>query len=95
MPLGREGGGQAGIANLKIIDLNHNSVKILGLHFSHNPDITRERNYEAVIKKIIKVTAMWKWRGLTLAGKVTIFKTMAISKIVFASFLSTVLCPTL
>ena len=33
---------------------------------------------------------MWKWRGLTLAGKVTIFKTMAISKIVFASFLSTV-----
>ena len=33
---------------------------------------------------------MWKWRGLTLSGKITIFKTIAISKIIFASYLSTV-----
>ena len=34
------------------------------------------------------VLAMWRWRSLTLAGRITIFKTMVFSKVVFISYLS-------
>ena len=33
---------------------------------------------------------MWKWRCLTLSGKVTVFKTLGISKAVYIAFLTTV-----
>ncbi len=33
---------------------------------------------------------MWKWRCLSLAGKVTVFKTLGISKSVYIAFLRTI-----
>ena len=78
------------VSGLKKINLCEESIKILGLHYSYKNDILVERNYITVVKKITKVLAMWKWRNLSLAGKVTVFKTLAISKIVYIAFLSTV-----
>ena len=78
------------VPGLKKINLCEDSIKILGLHYSYKNDILVERNYITVVKKITKVLAMWKWRNLSLAGKVTVFKTLAISKIVYIAFLSTV-----
>ena len=40
--------------------------------------------------KIEKVISMWRWRNLTLAGKITIFKTLAFSKMIFLSFLTNI-----
>ena len=36
------------------------------------------------------VLKIWKMRRLTLEGKIVIFKTIAISKIVFQAFIATV-----
>ena len=47
-----------------------------------------QKNFLEVIKKIEKVLAMRRWRNITLAGKITIFKSLAFSKIVFISYLS-------
>ena len=38
--------------------------------------------------KKLKVLAIWRWRNLSLAGKITIFKSLAFSKIIFISYLS-------
>ena len=41
-----------------------------------------------MIQKIENVLALWRWRNLSLIGKITIFKTLAFSKIIFISYLS-------
>ena len=78
------------MSELKNVNLTTDSVKILGIHYSYNRDILLEQNYTSVVKKITKCLAMWKWRNLSIAGKVTIFKTLAISKVVYVAFLSTI-----
>ena len=45
---------------------------------------------QTVVKKINNAVAMWKWRCLSLAGKVTVFKTLGISKSVYIAFLRTI-----
>lgn len=46
----------------------------------------------AVLKKIQKVLTAWKFRNLSLFGKITIFKTFAISAILYVSHMSSVSC---
>ena len=65
-------------------------MKILGISFSYNKSIYIKQNFSNVIEKINNTLSLWKWRNLTLIGKITIFKTMALSKIVYVSFLSSI-----
>ena len=36
------------------------------------------------------VLAMWKWRNLSLSGKIMVFKSLVFSKIIFISYLNKV-----
>ena len=47
-----------------------------------------QKKFLEVIKKIEKVLSMWRWRNLTLAGKITNFRSVAFSKIFSISYLS-------
>ena len=67
---------------MKCIDLTKNSVKILGIHFSYNKKIGNEEKFVKLIKKIENVLKIWRIRNLTFHGKITIFKTLAISKVI-------------
>ena len=78
------------LCGLKLVDLTNNTMKILGLHYSYNEALGNEKNFSDSIKKIENVLRVWRQRNLTLEGKITIFKTLAISKIVFNAYLSTV-----
>ena len=49
-----------------------------------------EKNYKEVVEKIENILAAWRWRNLMLSGKITVFKTLANSKVTFLSFLSNV-----
>ena len=60
-------------------DFKH-SVQILGVHFDSDELSRRKSNFEAIIKSIKKTLGMWKWRGLTLIGKIQIVKSFAIPK---------------
>ena len=63
-----------------IIELK-TSIKILGVHFDYNSVRRRKANFNSVLKSIKKVLNMWKWRGLTLIGRIQIVKSFAIPKI--------------
>ena len=78
------------LCGLKLIDLTNNTIKILGLHFSYNEVLRNEKNFSDTIIKIENVLRVWRQRDLTLEGKITIIKTLAISKIVYNAYLSTV-----
>ena len=46
------------------------SVKILGVCFSYNEVHRKKENFEKVLKSIRKTLNRWRWRGLTLFGKI-------------------------
>ena len=69
-----------GVQNLsKSLSYEH-SIKILGVHFDYDELSRKKANFEAIIKSIKKTLGMWKWRGLTLIGKIQIVKSFAIPK---------------
>ena len=78
------------LCGLKSIDLTQQTIKILGIHFSYNINLRDETNFTNTVKKIETLLRVWCQRSLTLEGKITIFKTLAISKIVYIAYLSSV-----
>ena len=88
--IGVKKGEKTALCTLNNVNLLEDSVKILGVHYSYNKNILHSRNFTTVIKKIEKVLQIWKSRSLSLSGKIVIFKTLAISKIVYISYMSSV-----
>ena len=76
------------VCGLHVIDLNNDKLKILGTHFSYNKK--RKKKIYKIVTDLQRVLNIWKMRKLTLKKKIVIFKTVAISKIVSQSFITTV-----
>ena len=76
------------VCGMKCIDLAKETIKIIGIHFSYNKVLEKERNFYDTITKIQNVLKVWLWRNLSLEGRIVIFKSLAISKIVYLSTIS-------
>ena len=88
--IGVKKGVNIALCGLKCVNLTNDSIKILGVHFSYNVEISKSKNFMNIIESIQNVIAVWRMRSLTLSGKITILKTLVMSKVVFISFLSSV-----
>ena len=66
------------------------SIKILGVHLSYEEKLQNELNFCTTIRNICNVITLWRMRHLSLEGKITIFKLLAISKIVYLALLTVV-----
>ena len=73
---------------MRCVDLNNDTLKILGTQFSYNEKLKEEKNFYTAVTNIQRVPKIWKMRNLTLKGKIVIFKTLAIAKIVFQSLIT-------
>ena len=62
----------------------------IGTHFSYNEKLKEKKIFYKTVTDIQRVLNIWKMSNFTLEGKIAIFKTIAISKIVFQSFILTV-----
>ena len=78
------------VCGLRCIDLNIDTIKILGTHFSYNEKLKEEKNFYKIVTDMQRVLKIWKMGRLTLEGKIVIFETIAISKTVFQAFITTV-----
>ena len=78
------------LCGMECLDLTKNSVKILGIHFSYNKKIEDEKNIINLVKKIENVLKIWRIRNLTVQGKIAIFKTLAISKVIHLALVTNV-----
>ena len=56
------------------------SIQILDVHFDYDELSTKKANFEAILKSIKRTLRMWKWRGLTLIGRIQIVKSFATPK---------------
>ena len=68
---------------MQMVNLKNDKIKILGCYSSYCKDLSEKYNFLEVINKLKTCLHVWKSRGLTLAGKILIFKTMALSKILY------------
>ena len=73
---------------MKCIDLRNETIKILGVYFSYNQEIKDDKNFYNIIANIQGALNLWRIRNLTLEGRIVLFKTLAISKIVFLALLT-------
>ena len=60
-----------------------NKVKALGVWLSTDPDITISQNYNDKLEKINTILGCWKFRRLSLLGKITVLKSLLASQLVY------------
>ena len=68
---------------MKNVDLTKETINILGVHISHDKKLQDDLNVRHSIKNIVNVIILWGMKKLTLEGKLTIFKSLPISKIAY------------
>ena len=69
-------GVQVALCGMKCVNLNNETVKILGVHFSRNKNLEQDKNFS---EHIVKIESIFM-RQLTLEERITVFKSLAISK---------------
>ena len=58
-------------------------VKTLGLWLSAKPELTALLNYSEKTEKIRKILSCWKYRRLSLLGRITVLKSLVASQLVY------------
>ena len=71
--------------NCKWVDLNCNANCSLGIFNSYDSDLVEKLNFLDNLKCLKEVLNLWEYRGLSLAGRILVFKSLAISKLIYAS----------
>ena len=81
--IGRAKGQSSKPIQCKWINLNQNSIKILGAHFSYNKQLDKKMNFYQVTTDCRTLLNIWKQRWLSIAGKIQAFKFLIASKPVY------------
>ena len=66
---------------MRCVNLHENTIKIFETHYSSNKQLENDENFKTYIAKIENVLKLWRSRDLSLEGKMTVFKSLALSKI--------------
>ena len=80
--LGALKGVKLALCGVEYIGLMFNAIKILGVYYSYDKNLENQENFINLMLKIEKLLRLWRMRNVSIAGKITVFKTLAISKIV-------------
>ena len=67
---------------MQFTDVMFNAIKILGVYYSYDKNFEDQENFINLILKTEKLLRLCRMRNLYIAGKITAFKTLAITKIV-------------
>ena len=65
---------------MKCVNLSNETMEIFGVHFSYNNNLEQDKNFWEHIVKIENILKLWRMRQLTLKGRTTVFKSLAVSK---------------
>ena len=77
------------ICGMRCVNLHEDTIKILGIHYSYNKQLENEENFKKYTAKTENVLKLWRARNLSLGGKTTVFKSLALSKITHLAHVKT------
>ena len=63
------------------------SVKILGIYFTYDHRLRRKLNFDEITKTIKDKLRIWKWRDLTIIGRIQLVKTFIIPTFLYRASL--------
>ena len=75
---------------MECINLNKNTIKILGIHYSYDKILENEKNFKKHILNIEGILKIWRLRNLTLENKIIVFEKLALSKITHLALVKTI-----
>ena len=78
------------LCGIRCVNLYEVTIKILGIHNSYNKQLGNDENFKKYIAKIENVLKLWRARNLSLEGKITVFKSLALSKITHLALVKTI-----
>ena len=70
--------------NCKWVKIKCDAMRTLGIFSSYEKDLEQEMNFLDNLKSVNDVLMIWRSKGLSLSGKILIFKTLALSKLLYA-----------
>ena len=70
--LGALKGVKVALCGITSKDLTSESIKILGLHFSYNEIIKKEKNFKKIVFDIEAILKIWRQRELSIEGVISI-----------------------
>ena len=73
-------GVKVALCGMRFANLFEDIIKILGIHYSYNKQLENNENFKKYIAKIENVLKLWRARNLSHEGKITVFKSLALSK---------------
>ena len=56
-----------------------------GNYFSYNSSLAGDKNFMDSVANIEQLLAIWSIRSLTIAGRIQVFKSLAVSKILYVA----------
>jgi Reverse transcriptase (RNA-dependent DNA polymerase) len=66
---------------LQQMDISPAVIKILGVYIGYDTQSAQSKNISAKLTKMEQLTHLWQTRGLTLFGKVLIYKSLVLSQL--------------
>ena len=78
------------LCGMKCVNLNNDVIKILGICYSYDKKLENEKNFLNHIIKLQNVLNMWRMRNVSLLGEISFFKTLAFSKIIHLTLVTSV-----
>ena len=71
------------VCRMQSVDLTRDAITVLGIYLSYNINLMNQKNYCKAITSIHGILKLWRMRNLSIEGKIVVFKTLAISKLVY------------
>ena len=68
-------GVQVALCGKRCVDFVSNIVKVLGIYYSYNEKLEIQEDFKRHVIKIETILRIWRMRDLSIAGKITAFKT--------------------
>ena len=81
-------GVQVTLCGMKCVHFNNETVKVLGVHFSDNKNLEQDKNFSEHIVKIKSILKLLRMRQLTLEGRITVFRSLAIPRVIRLSLIT-------
>ena len=83
-------GVKVALCGMRCVNLHEDTIEILGIYYSYNKQLENDKNYKKSIAKIENMLKMWRARNLSLEGKITVFRSLALSKITHLALVKTI-----
>ena len=86
--IGDKKGVKMALCRIECIDLTDDVIKILSIYFSYNEKLKQEKNFLNHTVKIQNILKLWKLGNLAIEGRIVVFQSLAISKLIYLALVS-------